>query len=441
MNLPEKFLEQMKLILKDNFDKFIEQYDLPPTKGLRINTLKCDSSIINKMGLTLDKIPYEEAYYLENNIKLGNHPFHLAGLFYLQEPSAMIPVASVDIPDDSVILDLCSAPGGKSSQIATKIPNGILLSNEVVPDRARILKENITRLGIKNCIITSNQPKTLAKELPNVFDFVFVDAPCSGEGMFRKEEIAIKEWYPELKITNATRQIDILNNAKQCVKDGGYLIYSTCTFNKEENEDLIREFLKQNENFTLFPVKDIVRAYTMDGIDLPEARRFYPFVAKGEGQFVAVLRKNGTTTHLVSYLKPNLNQKEEKIVRDFIVSNTDIKDFYLYKFNNEIYITEKRLIDTKRLNVYHYGVCVGTLEKNRVIPDHNFFVAYGDHFKNKINYPLESIEIKKFLHGEEIEIDQNTNGYGVIQCCGYTIGGGKIVNGRLKNYFPKRLRL
>ena len=441
MNLPKDFIEQMKRLLNDEYSDFEKQYDLPPTKGIRINPLKCNASILQDMGLSLDKIPYEEAYYLPYEIKLGKHPYHLGGLFYLQEPSAMIPVASIDILDRATVLDLCSAPGGKSTQIASRIPNGILVSNEVVPDRARILQDNIIRLGIKNCIITSNQPKVIAQQLPSTFDYVFVDAPCSGEGMFRKEEIAIKEWYKELTCTNSIRQMDILSYAKDCVKDGGFLIYSTCTFNTLENENVIENFLKHNNDFKLYPVKDNVRVCTANGVNLPEARRFYPHLAKGEGQFVVILKRTGTLDSNYNLSKANISHNEQKLVDSFISTNTTLTKYCLYKIKNNIYISEHELLNTKKLNVYTYGVCLGSVEKGRLIPHHQFFIAYGDYFKNIFNYTLDSLEINKFLHGEELSVDSNTNGYGVVQCNGYTLGGGKIVDGRLKNYYPKKLRL
>ena len=441
MNLPNDFLNNMKNQLGGEFEEFLTSYNEPPTKAMRLNTLKCDKSILNDMNIEEDKVPYENAYYLNNDLKLGNHPYHLAGLFYLQDPSAMIPVASVDVLDGALILDLCSAPGGKSTAIASKLPNGVLLSNEVMPDRAKILRENITRLGIKNCIITSNQPISLAQNLPNTFDYVFVDAPCSGEGMFRKEQIAINEWYKELPLSNAVRQLDILSSAKQCVKKGGLLIYSTCTFNTTENEGVVQKFLEQNPDFSLIEPNARILPYTAPSKLLPKTRHFFPHIARGEGQFVAVLQKIEGETGKANHLKPLTNQNDLKVVNEFIKKYTTLTDYTLYKIKDEIFISKVKMIDYKKLNPFTIGVLVGTLQKGRLIPDHNLFTAYGNEFINKVNLSLESNDLTKYLKGEELDISAELIGIVAVTVNGYPIGGGKAQNGKLKNYYPKKLRI
>lgn len=441
MKLPNDFLNNMKTMLGDEYEEFLASYNNAPTKAMRLNTLKCDKSILKDMNIIEDKVPYENAYYIDNNLRLGNHPYHLAGLFYLQEPSAMVPVASVDILDNALVLDLCSAPGGKSTAIASKLQNGVLVSNEVMPDRAKILKENITRLGIKNCIITSNQPISLAQNLPNVFDYVFVDAPCSGEGMFRKEQVAVKEWYSELPLSNSVRQLEILDKAKECVKKGGLLIYSTCTFNAYENENVVQKFLNQNTNFVLVEPNPRVLPYTAPSKLLPKTRHFFPHIARGEGQFVAVLQKIEGETNNVSYLKPLTNQNDFKVVNEFIKKYTTINDYTLYKIKDEIFISKVKMIDYKKLNPFTIGVLVGNIQKGRLIPNHNLFTAYGEQFINKIDLRLDSSDFAKYLKGEEIDIPAEPQGIVAVTVNGYPIGGGKAQNGKLKNYYPKKLRI
>ena len=289
----------MKKLLGDEYPLYAQAVNDAPVRGFRVNTDKIsldDFEKINCFGK--ENIPYvKNGYYLESE-KIGNHPYHHAGMFYVQEPAAMAPAECVEINPDWKILDMCAAPGGKSTQLKNKLSaEGVLVSNEIIANRCKILTGNIERLGFKNCITTCMDTGKLTEYFPKTFDMIMVDAPCSGEGMFRKDDTAISEWSEENVLACAVRQAAILENAARCIKDGGFIVYATCTFSLEENEMVIDSFLKAHSDFELVPVCTAVKEYTVDGIlfegcenkNLNMCRRFYPHKGRGEGQFMAVL--------------------------------------------------------------------------------------------------------------------------------------------------------
>ena len=298
-NLPEKFKERMKTLLKDEYDDFITAVNGEPVKGFRVNTDKISLEDFDKINIFgNEKIPYvKNGFYLDYD-KAGNHPYHHAGMIYIQEPGAMAPAECVEIEEDWKVLDMCASPGGKSTQIKNKLgEKGLLVSNEIIPSRCKILTGNIERLGLENCVTTCMDTSRLAKTFPETFDFIMVDAPCSGEGMFRKDDVAIEEWSEENVKMCADRQAEILENAVKCLKDGGYIVYATCTFSLEENEMTVCNFLENHPEFELLPVNEDVKNYTSDGFfydgctckNINFTRRFYPHKSKGEGQFMALL--------------------------------------------------------------------------------------------------------------------------------------------------------
>ncbi|MBR2956919.1 MAG: RsmB/NOP family class I SAM-dependent RNA methyltransferase, partial [Clostridia bacterium] len=243
--LPSAFTERMKKILGEEYETFEKAMHEPCVKAYRVNTDKISLEDFEKINIFgRKKIPYvETGYYLEYD-KVGNHPYHHAGMIYVQDPGAMATAECVEIQPDWHILDMCAAPGGKSTQLKNKLgENGVLVSNEIIASRCKILTGNVERLGLKNTVTTCMDTKKLAKTFPKTFDLVMVDAPCSGEGMFRKDDIAIDEWSEDNVKMCAQRQSGILENAAVCVKNGGYIVYATCTYSLEENEMTVDEFL------------------------------------------------------------------------------------------------------------------------------------------------------------------------------------------------------
>ena len=448
-DLPIAYKNRMTELLGAEFSDYEKALNETPVKGFRVNTDKISLEDFEKINIFgKEKIPYvENGYYLDYE-KAGNHPYHHAGMIYIQEPGAMAPAECVEIEPDWKILDMCAAPGGKSSQLKNKLgENGVLVSNEIVSSRCKILTGNFERLGLRNAVTTCMDTGKLARLYPNTFDLIMVDAPCSGEGMFRKEEIAIDEWSEENVKMCAKRQAEILDNASVCLKDGGYIVYATCTFSLEENEMTVDSFLKRHEEFELLRVTKEVEDATADGIsfdgceteNIHFARRFYPHKAKGEGQFMAVLHNKYESVSSYPAVKAS-REKIDKAVYDFLDSVlTDYdKDNVLMYNGNPVYFTPD--FPVKKGTAFACGVTIGEIRKNYIQPHHQFFMAMGDKFKRRIELDPDSDEMKKYLHGEEIEVNCD-NGWAVVTTNGCSVGGVKVVQGRAKNHYPKGLRL
>ena len=447
--LPKAFEERMKNLLGDDFDKYTDELNNAPVKGFRVNTEKISLEEFEKINIFgNEKIPYIEHGYYLNYEKAGNHPYHHAGMIYIQEPGAMAPAECIDIDPDWVCLDMCAAPGGKSTQIKNKLgKNGILVSNEIISSRCKILTGNIERLGLKNCVTTCMDTKKLARTFPASFDFIMCDAPCSGEGMFRKEEIAIDEWSEENVRMCAERQTEILENAVALLKDGGYIVYATCTFSLEENEMVIDKFLSNHPEFELIEANERVKENTLPGIsfdgcrckNIHYTRRFYPHISKGEGQFMAVLHNTNENCDF-SYKPIIKKDKKDKIVTDFmndVLTSFNEDNIVIYN-TNPVYFSPD--FDVPKGSAFCCGVTIGEIKKNYIQPHHQFFMAMGNDFRRKIELTSDDERTKKYLHGEEIETDC-PNGWAVVMIDGCTAGGAKVSGGKAKNHYPKGLRL
>ncbi len=444
--LPSEFTKRMQSLLGNEFEDYIKAVNSAPVKAFRVNTQKISIEDFQKINIFgSEKIPYVENGYYLNYEKVGNHPYHHAGMIYVQEPAAMAPAECVDIEKDWKILDMCAAPGGKSTQLKNKLgEEGVLVSNEIISGRCKILTGNIERLGLKNTVTTCMDTSRLAKVFENTFDLIMVDAPCSGEGMFRKDDTAISEWSRENVLKCSQRQKEILENAVKCLKDGGYIIYATCTFSLEENEMVIDSFLKNHPDFKIMPVTKRVEENSEKGIafdgcqceNISFARRFYPHKNRGEGQFMAVLKN---TNPSVSYSEKTVNRKAEKSVFDFLdsVLNTYKKENVIMYGDTPVYFTPNFKIE--KGNAFSCGVTIGEIRKNYIHPHHQLFMSFGDDFKNKIDLKADSEELKKYLHGEEFFCNA-PDGWAAILVSGCSVGGVKVTNGTAKNHYPKGLR-
>ncbi len=449
IDLPVAFSERMKSLLGDEYEKYLETLSQEPVKAFRVNTDKISLENFSRIDVFSNgKIPYVgNGFYLDYD-KIGNHPYHHAGMIYVQEPAAMMPAECIEIEENWAVLDMCAAPGGKSTQLKNKLgEDGVLVSNEIIPSRCKILTGNIERLGLKNTVTTCMDTKRLADTFPNTFDLIMCDAPCSGEGMFRKEEIAVSEWSEENVRMCAQRQAEILDNAVKLLKNGGYIIYATCTFSLEENEMMIDSFLQKHPEFELVKPCESVIKCTSDGVafdgckceNISYTRRSYPHINRGEGQFAAVLHNNlgvGSATRQ----QPVRKSSVDKAVFEFLDSTlTDYDKTYvtLYK-GNPVYFTPD--FQVKDGAAFSCGVTIGELKKNYIQPHHQFFMAMGNLFKRKIELSADDERLKKYLHGEEIPVDCE-NGWAVVCVDGCATGGVKVVNGVAKNHYPKGLRL
>ena len=445
--LPTDFSNRMKEILSTDFEKFEAAFSEPPVRSFRVNTNKISKENFEKINpFGGEKISYAENGFYFDCDGIGNHPYHHAGMIYIQEPSAMAAVAGVEIQSDWNILDLCASPGGKSTQAAAKNPDGILVSNEIIPSRCKTLTGNIERMGYKNVITTCTDAKKLASLFGEVFDLVIVDAPCSGEGMFRKDENAQTEWSIENVIRCAERQHEILDEIKSVLKIGGLLLYSTCTFSLEENEKNVDRFLSENKNFELISVDENLKKFTANGINfdgcrtenISECRRFYPHLAKGEGQFFALMRKTDGTVieELPQTALCEIPKNEQKIIFDFLdetLTDYDKKAVKKYK-ENFVYFSSDFPVP---YGAFSCGVTIGSLQKNYIKPHHQFFSAMGKMFRQKIELDLE--QAKKYIHGETVPCEFE-RGWCAVMTGGCPIGGAKAVGGTAKNHYPKGLR-
>lgn len=434
----QDYLKRMKEYLSlDDYNRLIESYQETPSRSIRLNKINIDT-LIKETNMPLEKIEYDvDGYYLNDEKKYGNHVLHHLGAFYFQEPSAMAPVNMYEFKGNEKVLDLCAAPGGKSSQIARRIPNGVLFSNELSKKRSQILFGNLERLGFDNVIVLNERVENLTTKFEGYFDVVLVDAPCSGEGMMRKDEEARNQWNPNLPLQCQKIDYDILSNAAKMIKQDGVLIYSTCTFAREEDEDIV-SYLCNDLGFEVIKPNQVLKKYTKEGF-IPDTLRFYPFTGRGEGQFMALLRKKTASNENVRYIKKIKETEEERIIRKFINENlVNYPELTIKKEGNRFYALSSD-VDLTGLNVVNYGIELGEVQKGRFIPYHHFFKALGKYFKNKLVLQASDSRCLHYIRGEEIKADVN-NGFGVIEIEGLILGGFKATSGNLKNYYPKGLR-
>ena len=477
MNLPIEFEKKMKAFLGNEWDDFLYSYDNNRFQALRFNTLKVQSTeermrILKVLGISSDKkVSWaDEAYYFDENVRPGKHPYHEMGLYYIQEPSAMSAAALLAPKPGMRVLDLCAAPGGKSTQLATYLgDSGLLVSNEINTQRSRILSQNIERMGIKNAIVTNEDSFVLASHFPGFFNAIQVDAPCSGEGMFRKLPEAIEQWSMENVAICAARQKEILDNAAVMLKPGGVIVYSTCTFSKEENEDVIEYFLERHPDFTL-----------------EEMERFWPHKVDGEGHFVAKLVRRGSVNELgadydvcedscnkvedtglkvdrktkknknsknrKNETKPALTKENMKLLSEFLDETISedvaawIKNSRLVMFGEQLYRLPDIEVDIKGLKVQRAGLHIGEFKKQRFEPSHSLALALKlNDAKNLVKLTCDNPQTIGFFNGQSVVLsDEQTaeckKGWALVCVDGYTAGWGKVNGTQVKNHYPKGLR-
>lgn len=446
--LPIKFLERMEKMLGSQYRAFLESYDKEEYKALRFNPLKGkQETFFSDNPFQLNSVPWEEnGYYYDEEDRPGKHPYHEAGVYYIQEPSAMAPVHFLNPKPDEVILDLCAAPGGKSTQIGSKMAaKGLLVTNEIHPQRAKILSENIERMGIANAIVLNETPMRLAERFPQFFDKILVDAPCSGEGMFRKNDEAQQEWSPENVQLCASRQDEILDCAANMLKAGGTIVFSTCTFAEEENEGSIRRFLERHSDFT------VQNVLIFEGMKQNEwGIRLWPHKIRGEGHFLSVLKKEGILDkNLGNPEKVQTGQSIKKypeffeFCKEYGLDKSEKIDFVngsYITFGEQLYLLPKEVPKLEKLKVLRPGLHVATLKKGRIEPAHALSHVLGyDDFKQVISLERDSMEVRQYLNGQTLNVEGN-KGWNLVCVDSYGLGFGKVSGGILKNHYPKGLR-
>lgn len=455
--LPPAFIEQMARLLGSELDRFLESYDAPRAYGLRINPAKItgDSPVLHHMmsSFGLEPVPWcPTGYYYREESRPGKHPYHAAGLYYLQEPSAMSSAELLHPGPGETVLDLAAAPGGKTTQISAKLgPDGLLVANEIHPARALILAENVERMGACNTVVVNAPPDKLAERFPGFFDKIMLDAPCSGEGMFRKDPEAVKEWSPEHVDMCAARQLDIVRHAVAMLKPGGVLGYSTCTFNRQENEELIEAALLEHP-----------------GLRLIRTERIWPHLAQGEGHFVAVLQldadapEDGRTAPGASERhsrkdgrakavpKPTADAMElfRQFAAQYLNDPVALPDGEPLLFGEQLYwlprgrdgsFTAGHLTGIRSPRP---GLHLATVKKNRVEPAHALALALPEaSFRTAVSYAEHSAALNAYLRGESLPAPAGTpDGWLVVCADSYPLGWGKCSAGQIKNHYPKGLR-
>ena len=427
--LPEAFLIRMQSQLGEEYNEYLQSLERPRAVALRFNPLKGDVPSLPFVG---ENVPWEpNGFYYDPDSRPGLHPYHEAGVYYLQEASAMSAVALLDPQPGERVCDLCSAPGGKSTQIAGRMQGqGFLLCNEWSPKRAKILSQNIERMAVSHALVTNETADNLARHLPGFFDRVLIDAPCSGEGMFRKEEAAITDWSQETVEMCARRQAEILDAGAKLLRAGGRLVYSTCTFAPEENEQTIAAFLQRNPDFAL----EDVSAPWFSQVGIGQFR-LWPHKLLGEGHFAAVLRKQGDApVEGDGCPGEKLPPQWQAFAKEL---NIQLPAGKAILFGTNLFWAPEDLPNLRGLKVLRPGLALGEVKKDRFEPAHAL-ALWLKQCKNMVSFPADSNQIRAYMHGDVIA--ESTKGWCLVQADGYSIGWGKGDGNQIKNHYPKGLR-
>ena len=471
--LPGAFLDRMKGQLGADYEAFLASYNRERTYGLRYNPLKAErEAFLRQMPFALRPVPWAaEGFYYEPAAQPGRHVLHEAGAYYIQEPSAMAVVPLLDPQPGERILDLCAAPGGKSTHIAGRMRGqGLLVANEVTASRAGVLSQNIERMGVANCVVCREEPERIAALFPAFFDRVLVDAPCSGEGMFRKDETAVAEWSEENVAMCAARQREILEEASRTVRPGGVLVYSTCTFSPSEDEEMAEDFVRAHPD------------YFIEGTPV----RLMPHLAEGEGHFAVRFRREGQMdadgcraaaacagrrgTEGGLYARcgegpggkkkrdgvngkrggksTDVSGEREKAACDFLYRELELTEDsaaamfagrVTQNFGNAVYLTPEEMPPLDGIRLERPGLQLGLCEKGRMKPSHALALALRPEDVGR-SYQMTPEQAAAYVRGETFAVDPALKGWYLLSVQGYSLGFGKAAGGQMKNHYPKGLR-
>ncbi|PKM49889.1 MAG: SAM-dependent methyltransferase [Firmicutes bacterium HGW-Firmicutes-7] len=441
MTLPEQYQNKMKTLLKDDYKEYLASLDKPYYQGLRSNDLKIDPSTFFTLApFQLEPILWtNNGFYYSREEHPAKHPYYHAGLFYIQEPSAMVPATILPIEKGDKVLDLCAAPGGKSTQLGARLGNtGLLVSNDISPSRAKAIVKNIELFGIRNSIVMSESPKKLESYFDGFFDKVLVDAPCSGEGMFRKDSSMIKNWLDYGVSYYEALQKEILPSAAKMLKPNGYMVYSTCTFSVEENEKMIEWFLKCNPNFELIDI-DSYDGFENGLESLTQAKRLWPHRIKGEGHFVALLHKKDGNMPKEYHPFPfqKISEKQISTFFDFQkdVLNCQFDTNKMMIIQDKLYLLPSHTPDLKGLRIQRSGWYMGELKKYGFEPSQALASGLNINEINKmITLPVIDQNVIKYLKGESLNLDA-PEGYNMVCVDDFSLGWAKKTGNILKNKY------
>lgn len=458
MTLPPRFVQRMQAFLElQEFAAFTAALQSRPVTGIRVNTLKISpEEFLRRTGWPLEPVPWcpEGFRLLDDTLRPGKHPYHAAGLYYIQDPSAMAPAALLNPQPGEWVLDLAAAPGGKTTHLAARMGNqGLLVANDVQPRRLRELTHNLDRWGATHVVVTQALPGRLARFFGPIFHRVLVDAPCSGEGMFRKDPKARSAWSPSLVQRCAQMQRGILKAAAHLVRPGGFLLYSTCTFAPEENEGVIARFLEKHPDF------DVVAVPQAPGFapgrpdwlhppgpeTLRYAVRLWPHRVAGEGHFIVLLRRRSGPEP--SLPPPGRRKKVPaealRLYRAFVretLTEEPVSEEHLALFGNHLYALPPEVPNFKGLPVVRWGWWLGTVKKGRFEPSHALALSLKpEQARHTLSLTLEHPDLRTFFAGGTW-VSSGPEGWVLILVENFPVGWAKRVKGRLKSRAPRWLR-
>lgn len=451
MKLPVEFEAKMRKLLGEEFSSYEQHLDDPAYYGIRVNTLKISVADFLKIcPFNVTPVPWtDNGFYVSREERPSRHPFYYAGLYYIQEPSAMTPASYLPVEPGDKVLDLCAAPGGKSTELGAKLKGkGILVSNDVSVSRTKALIRNIEMFGIRNSVVLCTEAKYMVPSLHGFFDKILIDAPCSGEGMFRKGSNELKNWEQKGSEPYAKLQREIVDDAVKLLKPGGMLLYSTCTFSPEENEQVIEYMLEHNDDLSLVPMK------MCDGFDhghpewtlskredVKHCIRLWPHKIKGEGHFLALLQKAPGKEEVLSYEKiktPKLSDETKQFFKD---CKMPIDWNHVREHQGKLFYLEEDLPKFEKIRVLRKGLFLGEMKKGRFEPSQSFAVALRpEEFEKYISFDLEDERTIRYLKCETLNVDVHTEGMHLIGTGGFPLGWGKIKKGRMKNKYASSWR-
>ena len=442
--LPLEYINNMKKQLDDEYPLYLESFNKKRFYGLRVNTSKISvEEFIRICPFKIEPIEWIENgfYYDGENIQPAKHPFYNAGLYYLQEPSAMTPANRIIINENDYVLDLCAAPGGKSTELAARLnQTGILMANDISNSRAKALLKNLELFGNSNIYVVSEDPNKLALRYPNTFNAILVDAPCSGEGMFRKDPKMIESWLNKGPMYYQSIQKEIMDSAITMLKNNGYLLYSTCTFDQRENEDVIQYILDKYDDITLVDINPY-KGFTKGNNPIDKSIRLYPYKLDGEGHYLALLHKTNNDSNDISTISKNNTLKLDDKILEFL-------DKLPKRYTNNLFILEDKLynlpsnINISKIRVLRSGLLLGTIKNNRLEPSQSLAMVLKQYeYPYIINFDINDIRVNKYLKGETLDISDYNNltnsQYYLICVSNFPLGWGKLDTHILKNKYSK----
>ena len=464
-DLPQSFLDSMKEILGEDYEAFLAGFDGQRQYGLRVNTLKMNLEEFERIApFHLKKVPWiSNGYFYEAEDVPAKHPFYSAGLYYLQEPSAMTPASRLKVQPGERVLDLCAAPGGKATELGAALQGeGLLVANDINTARARALLRNLELFGISNSFVTNEPPHVLAERFPEFFHKIMVDAPCSGEGMFRKNPAVVDSWQEKGPEYFSKLQREIIVQAADMLLPGGMMFYSTCTFSPLENEKTITHLLKERPDMEVIPMEDYegfaggLTSYRGEVFDesCKLCRRIWPHKMSGEGHFMALLhKKNGTPQQVQQTVSQSsiwwkkckgLNKEQKAAAEDFFSHvNIAYDEKRIDVRGDNLYYLPAPQYDGRGLHFLRNGLFMGEFKKKRFEPSQPFALAlHAQDFDQVLDFPADDERLSRYLRGETLDVsdliagEKKRKGWQLVMVAGHPLGFGKLVNNNLKNKYP-----